>query len=160
MGKGLLIAGIATLVVGIVIAAASSFGQTYTSQEMSKCSSMGGQLGQLVDPNTRRDCDTASIVRAASSAGFVVGIGVSVIGAILSIIGGIMITRKAETYSSAAGARLGSEERTKKRYYYLGVGFAFVAAGLVASLLFGWWGFSILVIGIVTIPIALLKYGP
>lgn len=77
---GLVAGGVGLIIFGIVILMASIFINGLTEDNVSQCGEWYGQLGQMLDYETSKSCQNASMIQSASQAGIPVGIIIAVVG--------------------------------------------------------------------------------
>jgi hypothetical protein len=93
-GIGLLLFGILILVGGIVVS-------SFIRSGVVRCDEWSGQLGQLLDSQTRQHCQRANMLQAESTAATIIGI---IMGALGIVCVGVGLTRriKPQTISKPA----------------------------------------------------------
>ena len=94
MGAGKIIGGIVLLVVGVIIFGFSSNINSIQSNNIQKCNSLTGQLGQSLSQQNTEICSHAPGLQSFSMSGMLLGGLLALIGVILAIVGAIVGNRK------------------------------------------------------------------
>lgn len=89
MGAGKIIGGIISLVLGIIIFAASMFFHNVQTNNMEYCNSLFGGLQQGLDTQTAQQCSNAGAIIAGALGGMLLGGALALIGLILVIVSAV-----------------------------------------------------------------------
>lgn len=110
LGAGKIIGGVISLVLGIIIFAASMFFHNVQTGNLEYCNSFAGGLQQGLDSQTAQQCSSAGGIIAAAMGGMLLGGAMALIGLILVIVGGVQLgTKKSKVVSDKRAPKDGSQ---------------------------------------------------
>jgi uncharacterized membrane protein len=96
MAAGKIIGGIVLLLIGIIIAGAGMTISSIQSNNLQRCNTFTGQLGQSLDPETYEICTSAPMYQGISNAAIIMGVILSIIGIVLVVLGVVSRSKRKE----------------------------------------------------------------
>jgi uncharacterized membrane protein len=96
VGIGRIIGGVILLMVGIIIVGVGMTVSSIQSNNLGRCNTFTGQLGQSLDPETAEICASAPVYQGMSNAAIIIGFILSVLGIVLVILGAVSRSKHKE----------------------------------------------------------------